>query len=218
MTYYVPPHSFPTHSPHTRHELALESASKGEIQLETALALSSVLLWLVVLVNVFLTLALIRRLNGTGQSLGEVGLKPGTTAPDFRAQTLQGVTKTLADYSGKATVLIFVSPTCQPCRERVPMLQQTAVEASASGVEFVLISGGTMEETRAWDQEVGIQLPLLVAPQDQNPFFTDYQITSTPTFCLLGADGSVLGSNNVGQRLDSWKLLAKSHARTLVAR
>ena len=170
--------------------------------------ISSLFLWLIVLANVFLTLALIRRFNRTGQSRIEVGLKAGTTAPDFSAQTLQGVTKTLADYLGQAVVLIFVSPTCQPCRESLPMLQKTAAEAKTNGVEFVLVSGGTLEETRVWDQEVDVQLPLLIATQARNPFFQDYQITSTPTFCLLGPDRKVLGSHIVGENLESWKLLA----------
>ena len=178
--------------------------------METMLAISSLFLWLIVLANVFLTLALIRRLNRTGQSRLEIGLKAGTTAPDFTAQTLQGITKTLADYLGRAAVLIFVSPTCQPCRERLPMLQKTAAEARASEVEFVLVSGGTLEETQAWNQEVDVQLPLLVAPQGRNPFFQDYQINRTPTFCLLGADGKVHGSNIVGQNLDGWKHLTKA--------
>lgn len=194
----------------------LESAGEGIIQLETALVISSVFLWLIVLVNIFLSLALIRRLNRTGQSILEVGLKAGTTAPDFSAQTLQGITKTRADYLGRAIVLIFVSPTCEPCRARLPMLQKTAVEARTSAVEFVLVSGGTLEETRAWNQEVDIRLPLLVATQDQNPFFKDYQITSTPTFCLVGTEGKVLGSNIVGQNLENWKLLAKAGSRASV--
>lgn len=163
------------------------------------------------LANVFLTLALIRRFNGTGQSAPlKVGLAAGTTAPDFAARTLQGVTKTLADYKDQATVLIFVSPACRPCRESLPLVQKTAVEARAGGVEFVLVSGGSLEETRAWDEEADVQLPLLVAPQDQNLFFKDYQITSTPTYCLLGADGKIHGSHIVGQNLDGWKALADS--------
>ncbi len=178
--------------------------------METALVISSIFLWLIVLANVFLTLALIRRLNRAGQNTLDVGLKTGTTAPDFTAQTLQGVTKTLTDYKGRAAVLIFASPSCQPCRERLPMLQMTAVEARADGVEFVLVSGGTLEDTRAWNQEAEIQLPLLVATQDQNPFFKDYQITGTPAYCLLGADGKVHGSNHVGVNLDDWKKLLAS--------
>jgi peroxiredoxin len=167
--------------------------------LETALVISSIFLWLIVLADVFLTLALIRRLNRTGQPTTlRVGLLAGTTAPDFAAQTLQGATKTLADYRGQAAVLIFVSPSCQPCRESLPMLQETAIEAGAGGVEFVLVSNGTLEATRAWNQEADIQIPLLIATQDQNPFFKDYQITSTPTYCLLGADGKIHGSNIVG--------------------
>ena len=185
--------------------------------METALVISSVLLWLIVLANVFLTLALIRRLNRTGQPALEVGLKEGTTAPDFTAQTLQGVTKTLTDFKDRAVVLIFVSPTCRPCRESLPMLQKTAIEARSSGVEFVLVSGGTLEATQAWDEEADIQLPLLVATQDQNPLFKNYQITSTPAFCLLGADGKVHGSNIVGGNIEAWKTL-QANSPTLVRR
>lgn len=188
----------------------LNRALERKTLLETALAISSVLLWLVALANVFLALALIRRLNQTGQSGGEIGLKAGTTAPEFTAQTGQGVTQTRANYLGRAVVLIFVSPTCQPCRESLPMLQKSGVEAGASGVEFVLISGGTLEETRAWDQEEEIQLPLLIATQAQNPFFQDYHVTSTPTFCLLGPEGTVRGTGMIGPNFEGWKLLAKS--------
>jgi peroxiredoxin len=121
---------------------------------------------------------------------------------------LQGITKTLADYVGQAVALLFVSPTCQPCRERLPMLQKAAVEARASGVEFVLVSDGSLEETRTWHQEVDVQLPVLIATRGQNPFFQDYQITSTPTFCLLGPDGKVRGTGIIGLNFERWKLLA----------
>lgn len=192
--------------------VSVKRCEERKFLLETAFVVSSVFLWLITLANVFLTLALIRRLNRTGQPVVETGLKAGTTAPDFTAQTVQGVTKTLADYLGQAVALIFVSPSCQPCRESLPMLQRTAAEARASGVEFVLVSGGTLEETQDWDEEVDMQLPLLIATQAQNPFFQDYQITSTPTFCLLASDGKVRGSNIVGQNFDSWKLLANTKA------
>lgn len=181
--------------------------------LETVLVISSLFLWLTVLTNVFLTLALIRRLNRTGQSQLETGLKAGTTAPNFTAQTVQGMTKTLADYVDQAIALIFVSPTCQPCRERLPMLQKAAIEARTSGVEFVLVSDGSPEETQIWKQEVDVQFPVLVATQGQNSFFQDYQVTSTPTFCLLGPGGKVGGAGIIGLNFDEWRLLVNS--RTL---
>lgn len=180
--------------------------------METALVISSVLLWLIVLANVFLTLALIRRLNRTGGTALEGGLKAGTTAPDFTAQTLQGATRSLADYIGRAVVLIFLSPNCGPCRASLPMLQKTAVEASGDGVEFVLVSGGTLEDTQTWHQETTIQLPLLVATQDQNPFFKDYQINSTPSFCSLDPGGKVRGSGIVGMVFEEWRDVARSRS------
>jgi len=189
-----------------------QQSLRKEKLLETVLVISSVLLWLIVLANVFLTLALIRRLNRTGSTALEGGLKAGTTAPAFTAQTLQGATRSLADYIGRAVVLIFLSPNCGPCRERLPMLQKTAVEASTDGVEFVLVSGGSLEETQSWQQEATIQLPLLVATQDQNPFFKDYEITSTPSFCLLDPDGRVRGAGIVGLVFEEWKDVTRSRS------
>src|SRR5437899_6166907 len=100
--------------------------------METALIVSSGFLWLVVISNVLLTLALVRRLNqmGTPQT-PEGGLEAGEAAPDFMAQTLGGATVTLADYAGRSVALVFLSTTCQPCRDRLPTLEKLGPQMRA---------------------------------------------------------------------------------------
>ena len=55
--------------------------------METALVVSSVLLWLVILLNLVLTLALVRRINTkrSDKSAPPEVLKTGQLAPDFTA-------------------------------------------------------------------------------------------------------------------------------------
>ena len=178
--------------------------------METALIVSSVLLWLVVVGNVLLTLALVRRINHTGANQSsEMGLKAGEAAPDFTAQTLSGATKTLADYARHSVALIFLSTGCRPCRERLPMLEKIGPEMRASGVELVLVSGDSLEETQALREEMGLQLPLLIAPRPENPFFEAYKVPGTPAFCLIDSEGNVSRSDILGPEFREWKLLAR---------
>lgn len=84
--------------------------------MESILIISSILLWVVVLLNLLLTLGLARRIRNAAFPVME-SLKIGQKAPDFSALTLQGKTVTLADYAGHAAAFVFVSPDCKPCRE-----------------------------------------------------------------------------------------------------
>ncbi len=179
--------------------------------METALIVSSAFLWLVVIGNVLLTLALVRRLNhmGTNQS-SEMGLKAGEVAPDFTAQTLSGTTKTLADYARRPVAFIFISTGCKPCLARLPMLEKIGPEMRASGVELVLISVDSLAETQALREEMDLQLPLLVAPREENPFYEAYKVPGTPAFCLIDSEGKVSRANILSPEFPEWKLLARN--------
>lgn len=179
--------------------------------METALITSSVFLWLVVIGNVLLTLALVRRLNHMGKlQTREGGLEAGEAAPDFTAQTLDGGTKTLADYAGRSVAFAFISTTCRPCRDRLPMLERIGPEMRASGVDLVLISGDGREETQALRDEMDLRLPLLIAPRSENPFFEAYKVPGTPAFCLIDSEGNVSRANILGSDFQEWKQLARN--------
>jgi peroxiredoxin len=178
---------------------------------EQIFVISSILLWLVVVFNLILTLATIRRLNGPGEK--KVGPEKGSPAPDFTAETLQGEHVTLARYAGKRTAFLFVAPNCIPCREGMPQFEEWYSQAEQSGVSFVLVSNGSLADTQALVQELHISLPVLVAPRASNSFVTDYKISSTPSYCLIDAQGIVESAGYPSINFSEWKNLLDSWER-----
>jgi methylamine dehydrogenase accessory protein MauD len=187
--------------------------------MEILLLVSSLLLWIVVLLNLVLTLALIRRVNATSNRAPdlEVGPPVGEKAPDFKAHTLTGETVMLATYAGHPTTFIFFAPGCGPCRELLPSLKTLAPQTREAGAELVLVSEGTREATYALGKEMELDLPVLVAPRKENAFFDDYRITMTPSYCSLDEHGMVLSAGHPDLHDQLWQtLMAGWHQRTAV--
>lgn len=167
--------------------------------MESILLLSSISLWVVVLLNLILTLGLARRVHTAFPMMDS--LKIGQKAPNFSAPTLQGKTVTLADYAGRTAAFVFVSPHCKPCREELPHLRDLAPKAKDFGVELVLVSDEGEETTRPFVEGTVDGLTVLVAPRDRNPLFRDYKVPGTPSFYLLDAQGKVQATGVGGDEL-----------------
>ena len=152
-----------------------------------------VLLWIVVLLNLLLTIALIRRFNKMSSFADmDVGLEKGSQAPDFQAETLTGETVTLADYARKAVSFIFISPHCSPCLEKIPTLNALAPKAKQAGVEIVLVNtDGDKAETEAFVKKHNVTLPVLIASNEHSSFAHDYKADATPSYCILNQDSYV---------------------------
>ncbi|HEY1354207.1 MAG TPA: redoxin domain-containing protein [Ktedonobacteraceae bacterium] len=173
--------------------------------METTLLISSILLWLVVLFQLLLTFALIRRTPTASPPRG--GLAVGTAAPEFSALTLDGETKTLAAYRGRRTALIFFSVHCQPCRTLLAQLQPLAEHVRRTGGELVLVSGDERAETAALVAELDLPFPVLLAPRPGHAFFADYQIMHTPAHCFLTPRGTVQASGVPVVQSGAWQAL-----------
>jgi methylamine dehydrogenase accessory protein MauD len=177
--------------------------------MENLFLISTVLLWLAVLFNLVLTLALIRRFSKfLGRSDFEMppALEIGTPAPDFSAETLDGKLVTLASYARQTLAFIFVSPTCTPCIENIPTIQSIQPQAKRKGVELILVSLADQTETRAFVDKYSIKVPILVAPQGSNSFTENYKVPGTPFYCLLDKEGKV---QSTGVLDSKWKDLTQ---------
>lgn len=161
------------------------------------LVVSSIFLWLLVLVNVLLTVAIIRRLNNMSSMNHHIaeGLEKGSVAPPFSAETLTGEVVTLANYARKAVSFVFISPDCGPCVDALVTINTLATKAHKAGIEMVLVStGGEKQETEALIQKHQVTVPLLYAPYEQNSFARDYKADSTPFYCMVNQDSRVESS------------------------
>src|SRR5262249_44041602 len=102
--------------------------------LMTALAISNVVLWVLVVVLACVVLALVRqvgvlheRLAPAGALMLNRGLAVGQPAPQVEVADLQGRTQKVggARADGRSTLLLFVSPSCPVCKSVL-----TAVKSS----------------------------------------------------------------------------------------
>lgn len=162
----------------------------------TASTANTILMWIMILLNLLLTLALIRQFNQISTlSNMEIGLEEGSQAPDFKAETLSGETVTLADYLGKAVSFVFVSPHCSACVDKIPKLNALAAKAKQFGKDIVLVNtDGDRDATASFAEKYQLALPILVAPFDRNPFASLYKADATPSYCTLNPESYVEAS------------------------
>lgn len=179
--------------------------------MEMILVVSSILLWVMVLLNMLWTLGLARRARSAHSVMDS--LKIGQKVPAFSAPTLQGKTMTLTDYAERAAAFVFVLPHCEPCREELPHLRELSSKARDYGVELVLVSDEGEETTRPFVDGTMDDLTVLVAPRNHNRFFSDYKVPGTPSFYLLDAQGKVratgIGVSELAGRIEALPRVVK---------
>lgn len=186
-------------------------------------------LWLVVLVNLALTLRLLRWLLAQKEIRlrflrGGEPLLAGQRAPAFRARTVTGRPAMLEDYAGQRVAFVFSSPLCARCRRELPDLLALAPQAKANAdTTVVLVSDADVPTTQVWlrtirdEDRIDMTLPVLVAPSNESTFTTEYNpFGAVPFFCVVEPDGTVGPSGLVGQ--DEWNLATRAwQGRTRLA-
>ncbi|NOT46622.1 MAG: TlpA family protein disulfide reductase [Acidobacteria bacterium] len=75
-------------------------------------------------------------------ALAQQSLKPGTQAPDFNAEALDGKVYNLSQLQGKVVVLTFWSTKCAICHSELPKLNEVARRYKDKDVVFL---AATME-------------------------------------------------------------------------
>lgn len=153
--------------------------------MEPVWLISSILLWLIVLFNLTLTLALVQRYRAPAAKRAQL-LPKGAPAPSFTAETPAGKTVTLVDVPADHEIaLVFVSPHCGPCLEKVPFFNNLYHPAQRAKVDLILVSDSDREATGRFVAAHNVTVPVLAAPRTSNPLWEAYRVTGTPTYYLL---------------------------------
>jgi len=146
----------------------------------------------------------IRRV-GTKGTLGTYGPMPrwypvkeliGQPSPDFQAPVL-GATEVrrwseILD-AEKITVLMFWSVDCPHCRETLPEINEWLQKNNADGISVVSAARVDNEAIRVKTEEFcsdkGFVFPTLL--DEDNQIGERFRIVSTPTFVIVGPDGTI---------------------------
>ena len=173
--------------------------------METTLAISNTLLWILILVLAAMIYALVRqigilyeRVAPAGALMAGSGLKTGEETPVLDLETLDGRAIRVGgkNSSGKSTLLFFLSPNCPICKTLIPIL--TAMRKSeASWLEIVFASDGDEKEHRQWLREKKLESwPYILSRQ----LGMTMQVAKLPFAALIDENGILCARGLVNSR------------------
>ncbi|MCR4966148.1 MAG: alpha/beta fold hydrolase [Bacteroidales bacterium] len=134
-------------------------------------------------------------------------LKPGTPAPDFQLQTLDGKMLKFSNFSkGKYTVIDFWASWCPDCRKDAPEIIHLYNKFHDKGVEFIGVSFDTDKEqwTKCVEQ-MGIPYTQVseLKRMGQSKVAADYGVKWIPSLYLIDPDGNVLVSTVLSYKIEN---------------
>lgn len=129
----------------------------------------------------------------TASSLTQSGGPPDFTLPIVGTNGLTGQSVTLSSLRGKVVLLEFMEPWCPHCQKMAPILESLHTQYGSS-VVFVSVSGpwngATADDTAKFIQTYGSSWTYLFDSSGNT--MSSYGVTATPTFFVLGKNGSVV--------------------------
>lgn len=163
-----------------------------------------VLLAAVSLVNLLLFLGVMRRLRehtellskgaGHGGSDSEGLLAAGETVADFTATTMDGGTVGRADLRDGAMVAFF-SPTCAPCRERLPEFVELAGALPAADRQAYAVIIGDAADAADMARQLSPAARVVIGPTTV-PMVEAFGAESFPALYRMGPDAVVAASGH----------------------
>jgi len=171
----------------------------------TALIISNAVLWIAVLGLLVALMAAIRqigvlheRIAPTGALMLAKGLKTGLAAPQVDVLDLDGQHRRVGapNTAGRATLVMFVSPTCPVCKSLLPVLKSSR-DSERDWLDVVLASDGDLQSQRDYVQAQKLQaFPYVLS----TPLGLTYQVSRLPFAVLIDADGILRARGIVNSR------------------
>jgi thiol-disulfide isomerase/thioredoxin len=179
------------------------------------------------LVNLWLTLAMARRLREQGERLSrqgprfgprpDVGPPPGSEVPDFTVTTVTGTVVTSADLRGERSLIGFFMPGCEPCHGQIPAFIGYARNLPGGPAHaLAIIANSGPSSTRASGNDAdhlieelaGSAAAQVITEPSAGVAATVLAVTGYPSFILLDAGGNVEGGAHAIPGLNNLPALA----------
>ena len=172
------------------------------------LATAVVVVGVIAILNLILTLGVIRRLREHSDLLATPGrddpMRPmvdlGQRPGEFTATTVNGETITRDSFTG-ATLAAFLSPYCDVCEAQIPGLLDRAAAMPGGSANVLVVVIGRGDEAQAYGDRFRAVARVVVEPAN-GPVGRAFELGGMPTFGLLDPDGRVAASTISIERLD----------------
>ncbi len=129
------------------------------------------------------------QLDAVLASRAPAGLPPGTPAPSFALTPVRGEARSLNEFGvpGRPAVLVFVSTSCDPCRQMLPTLAKWQ-DSLADALPVAAVFSGDPGDIETLAGEQGLAQALA---QEGEETFTAYGLRATPSAVLISSDGTI---------------------------
>ncbi|AQV94416.1 methylamine dehydrogenase accessory protein MauD [Cupriavidus necator] len=173
--------------------------------MQSAMVVSQIMLWGVVVVLGLVCLALVRqigvlyeRIMPVGALVVDKGPAVGATAPAFELRDLRARTVKVGGMADDArnTFLFFVSPTCPVCKKLLALLPSLQGKEGRH-YRFVLASDGPQDEHEAFYRKAGLEAFPYVLSQELG---MAYHIGRLPYAVVIDSEGKVRSKGLVNNR------------------
>lgn len=169
----------------------------------SALVISNIVLWAVVLMLVVLVLALSRQIGVLYERVAPMGAltmdkgpEVGEAAPTFELLDILGRAQTIGIPGQYSQLLFFLSPTCPVCKKLMPILRSIA-QAEKQWLRVVLASDGEMPEHLAFYKQAGLDpFPYVLS----TPLGMSFHISKLPYAVLMDENGVLRAKGLINSR------------------
>ena len=171
----------------------------------TALLVSQIVLWILLLVMVAVQFAVLRQVGVLHERIAPLGAltidkgpKEGESAPFFDLVDLRGRRIRIggSDDEGRSTLLFFLSSTCPVCKKMLPILRSLA-HTEQKWLQIVLASDGEREEHERFIAAQGIDdFPYVLSLE----LGMSYRIGKLPYAVLIDETGVVRAKGLINTR------------------
>jgi len=119
-------------------------------------------------------------------------LTAGTSAPDFKLQTMDGSHFSLSDALTRGPVVAaFFKVSCPVCQYAFPFLERIYKAHGGKNVTIVGVSQNSKKDTAAFVKEHGVTFPVLLDDTDSYPASNAYGLTNVPSIFWIAEDGEI---------------------------
>ena len=119
-------------------------------------------------------------------------LTAGTSAPDFKLQTMNGKQFSLRDALTRGPVVAaFFKVSCPVCQYAFPFLERIYKAHGGKNVTIVGVSQNEKKDTAAFAKEYGVTFPILLDEMKTYPVSNAYGLTNVPTIFWIAQDAEI---------------------------
>ncbi len=141
-------------------------------------------------------------------TLAKSNAAPDFTLPVVGANGLTGNKTSLSSYQGKVVLLEFMEPWCPHCQHMASVLDSLYAQYGSGNVVFLSVAGpwngATAGDAAIFIHNYGTYGTNWVYVYDSSGIvFSNYGVNSTPTFYIIGKDGSISGTFQGEQTSDT---------------